>query len=201
MNFSEHILSEKKGRIDIAMYACSEGGIDLRSYTWAEMWEGVERIADGLITAGIQQGDRVAAIISNCAEAVMACLAVLSIGAIWTTSAPDMGQKGIMDRLIQVQPRLVIFESSVKYNGKTRDLLPKYEECLKQLEKLETFQFAVFIERELRLPTSLQQHKHVRLWTDFLASGTGRKLTFKRLPFNHPGFIVYSSGTVSTRVL
>lgn len=196
MNFSEHVLTGKN-HSNIAMYACTEGGFDIRSYTWAEIWDGVERIADALRSEGIQQGDRVAAIISNCVEAIMTCLAVLSIGAIWSTSSPDMGLKGIMDRLVQIKPKIVILESSVMYNGKTRNLLPKYTECLKQLESLETFRFAVFIERQLRVRAALAQHNNVRLWPHFLASGTGRPLTFEQLPFNHPGFIVYSSGTVS----
>jgi acetoacetyl-CoA synthetase len=195
MNFTEHILVGKP-RSDVAMYACSEGAHDLRSYTWGEIQDGVARIADALLTAGIQKGDRVAAIISHCAEAIMTCLAVLSIGALWSTSSPDMGLKGIMDRLLQIQPKIVFFESSVVYNGKTRNLAPKFQECIKQLETLELFQFGVFIQRQL--PISVEQHSHVRLWPDFLATATGRELAFAQLPFNHPGFIVYSSGTVST---
>jgi acetoacetyl-CoA synthetase len=195
MNFAEHIMAGKP-RSDIAMYACTEGAHDLRSYTWGELQDSVERIADALLAAGIEKGDRVGAIISHCAEAIMTCLAVLSIGAVWTTSSPDMGLKGIMDRLLQIQPKIVFFESSVAYNGKTRDLAPKFMECIKQLETLETFQFAVFIQRQL--PVSVENKSQVRLWPDFLACGTGRELTFAQLPFNHPGFIVYSSGTVST---
>ncbi|KAL5320104.1 hypothetical protein ACEPPN_013166 [Leptodophora sp. 'Broadleaf-Isolate-01'] len=194
MNFAQHIL-EGKAQHEIAMHACFEGAHDLRSYTWGELWASVESTADALAAAGIQKGDRVAAIISHCFEAIVICLAALSIGAVWSTSSPDMGTKGIMDRLLQIQPKIVFFETSVVYNNKLRDLVPKYEDCLKQLRGTPSFKFAVFIPRRVVIASEPQSQIH--LWEDFIGSGTGRKLSFAQLPFNHPGFIVYSSGTVS----
>ncbi|OQV08827.1 hypothetical protein CLAIMM_13044 [Cladophialophora immunda] len=143
--------------------------------------------------AGVTVGDRVAAIISNCVETVVACLATLSLGAIWSTSSPDMGVEGIMQRLNQIEPKLVLFESSVRYNGKLRPLVQKYEECTARLRKTRNFQLGIMIVREI--PYSTKVSRDVVTWHNFVQGAPDRDLTFVQLPFNQPGFIVYSSGT------
>jgi acetoacetyl-CoA synthetase len=193
MNFAQHLL-EGKCHDEVAMYACSEGAQDLRHYTWGELWSRVERMADALVATGVREGDNVAAIISHCAEAIITCLAVLSIGAVWSTSSPDMGIKGIMDRLQQIQPKIVFFETSVVYNGKLRDLIEKYKECVDQLREIPNFQGAVFIPRTITFISEPQSK--IQCLDEFLTLGTGKQLSFVQLPFSHPGFIVYSSGTV-----
>lgn len=193
MNFAEHILQNKRGS-DVAIFACGEGGSNLTKVTWSQLKAQTQAIADALIQLGVQAGDRVAAIISNCVETIVACLATLSIGAIWSTSSPDMGVAGIMDRLTQIRPKVVFFEASVVYNGKLRDLRVKAAECIGGLQALSEFKLAVIIQRDGSMVP--QPSAVTKTWEQFVESGTGRELTFAQLPFSHPGFIVYSSGTV-----
>ncbi|OAL46313.1 acetoacetate-CoA ligase [Pyrenochaeta sp. DS3sAY3a] len=197
MNFTEHILAGKRGQ-DIALFACGEGGKNLRSVTWAELRKTVEDVADALVALGVGVGDRIAAIISNCTEAIIICLATLSIGAIWSTSSPDMGAEGIFDRLVQIGPKLVFFETSVLYNGKLRNLNTKNNELITTLRKVPEFQIGVMLERDSKLASNLASEKDVQTWSRFLLNGTGKKLQFSRNAFNHPGFIVYSSGTTGS---
>lgn len=199
MNFTEHIFEGKRGQ-DIALFACGEGGRDLRSVTWAELRHSVEAVSDALVARGVGTGDRVAAVISNCVEAIIICLATLAIGAIWSTSSPDMGTEGVFDRLVQIEPKVVFFETSVLYNGKLRDLNTKNHELITALRKVPEFQIGVILERDSRLASNLASEMDVQTWNMFLSTGTGRKLEFRRNAFDHPGFIVYSSGTVRYRM-
>ncbi|KAH6974321.1 acetoacetyl-synthase [Ilyonectria sp. MPI-CAGE-AT-0026] len=195
MNFAEHIFQNKRGS-DVAIYACGEGGSNPTKVTWSQLKAQTQAIAGALIQLGVQAGDRVAAIISNCVETIVACLATLSIGAIWSTSSPDMGVAGIMDRLTQIRPKVVFFEASVVYNSKLRDLRGKVAECIGGLQGLSEFKLAIIIQRDaLMVP---QPSAVTKTWEQFAASGTGRELTFTQLPFSHPGFIVYSSGTTGS---
>ncbi|KIW77605.1 hypothetical protein Z517_10051 [Fonsecaea pedrosoi CBS 271.37] len=103
-----------------------------------------------------------------------------------------MGTESIMQRLEQIEPKIVFFESSVHYNGKLRSLTEKYEQCLGRLRKVADFKRAVLIIRDE--PYSKEQPDSTT-WGRFLSTAKGRPLTFEQLPFSHPGFIVYSSGT------
>ncbi|OAG36009.1 hypothetical protein AYO21_09802 [Fonsecaea monophora] len=191
MNFAQHLLNVESLN-PIAIYAVPEGAKTVRAITRQELREQVTVIADALRQAGVKKGDRVAAVISNCFETIVACLATLSIGALWSTSSPDMGTEGIMQRLEQIEPKIVFFESSVHYNGKLRSLTEKYEQCLGRLRKVADFKRAVLIIRDE--PYSKEQPDSTT-WDRFLSTAKGRPLTFEQLPFSHPGFIVYSSGT------
>jgi acetoacetyl-CoA synthetase len=195
LNFAENLLAGRNAT-DTAIYVCEEGGVNLRETSWGAIYSGVERIADALRSAGVTTGDRIGAVISNSAETLTLCLATLSIGALWSTMSPDMGVSGILDRLSQIRPKLVFAESSVLYNGKKRELMPGNRDWIAALSKTPDFQTAVIIPRS---DDSVPSDRATKLipWKEFLQSGRGRKLQFAQLPFNHPSFIVYSSGTVS----
>jgi acetoacetyl-CoA synthetase len=194
MNFAEHLLDSETLN-EVALYAVSEGCEVIRPVTKPELREMVKAVASAMAQAGVTVGDRVAAVISNCTEAIVACLAVLSLGALWSTSSPDMGVEGIMQRLNQIEPKIVLFESSVRYNGKRRPLLQKSEECLSRLRKTRNFELGVMIVREVPYPT--KDKSNIVSWGDFVKGAPDRELTFVQLPFKQPGFIVYSSGTAS----
>lgn len=194
MNFAEHLLNTKALN-EVALYAVSEGAQVIRPVTRAELREMTRKVAGALAQAGVTVGDRVGAVISNCVEAIVTCLAVLSLGAIWSTSSPDMGVEGIMQRLDQIEPKVVLFESSVQYNGKRRPLVQKYEECMTRLRKTRNFELGIMIVRDI--PYSTKGKTKIVTWEDFVnGAPPDRELTFAQLPFNQPGFIVYSSGTV-----
>ncbi|EXJ61493.1 acetoacetate-CoA ligase [Cladophialophora psammophila CBS 110553] len=194
MNFAEHLLNTRSLN-EVALYTVSEGCEVIRPVTRPELREMVRATASAMTQAGVTVGDRVAAVISNCVEAVVACLATLSLGAIWSTSSPDMGVEGIMQRLNQIEPKLVLFENSVRYNGKLRPLVQKYEECIARLRKTRNFELGIIIAREV--PYITEGKRNVGTWDDFVKGAPDKELTFVQLPFKQPGFIVYSSGTAS----
>lgn len=193
MNFAEHLLSGKDPA-KIALHVCKEGGQGLRSVTWGEVHRSVENLAVALRRENIGVGDRVAAVISNRFETIVICLAVLSLGAIWSTSSPDMGVQGILDRLQQIQPKLVFAESSIVYNGRTRDLMQKHKSWISEMSKLPSFQKAILIAESTAIESNSKEK--LETWTDFLKIKNSSSLEFVQLPFDHPAFIVYSSGTV-----
>jgi acetoacetyl-CoA synthetase len=178
----------------VALYACGEGLSTIQTLTWDELLARVERLADALRESDLKKGDRVAAVISNCVEAIILCLATLSIGAIFSTCSPDMGTTAVTDRLKQIEPRYVFIESSVVYNGKRRPLMDKARACLKLFRTLPNFQEMIIIPRHGTKNETLSQG--MVSWADINDRATGKPLTFEQLPFSHPGFIVYSSGTV-----
>ncbi|OAL34611.1 acetoacetate-CoA ligase [Fonsecaea nubica] len=194
LNFAENLLTGKS-ESEIAIHACNEGGVNLRSITWGELISQVRQAADAMVSFGIGQGDRVAAVISNRPETMVLCLAALSLGAIWSTSSPDMGEHGILDRLFQIRPKLVFGETAVLYNGQMRDLRTKHRNCAERLAKHAEFQGYFLLETEGFGFQGHAQNVKIAPWSSFIGQSTGRELTFAQLPFSHPGFIVYSSGT------
>lgn len=195
LNFAENLIAGKTSN-EIAIHACNEGGTDLHDVTWNQLYKLVEKLADSMRASGVKKGSRVAAIISNRVETMALCLATLSIGAIWSTSSPDMGTQGILDRLMQIRPTLVFGETSVLYNGTIRDLRSKHAQCDEQLASIPEYGGYIIIGDALN-PLDDGSLARLQPWRHFLRRGTGRKLAFEPVPFIHPGFIVYSSGTVS----
>ncbi|OQU99362.1 hypothetical protein CLAIMM_05001 [Cladophialophora immunda] len=193
LNFAENLLTGKP-KNEIAIHACNEGGVNLRSTTWGELLSQVRQAADAMVSFGVGQGDRVAAVISNRPETMVLCLAALSLGAIWSTSSPDMGEQGILDRLFQIRPKLVFGETAVLYNGQMRDLRAKHQNCAARLAS-QAFQGYFLLETEGFRFEGHAQNVKIAPWSNFIRQSTGRELTFAQLPFSHPGFIVYSSGT------
>lgn len=197
MNLAENIFANHRAE-DIILHVASEGAEDLRDVTWEELRGEVARISGAMASRGVKVGDRVAAVMSNRLETIVACLAALSLGAIWSTSSPEMGVDAILSRLTQIRPKLVFCESQVVYNGKLRHLLSKHSVWSKILAKETTELEAVVVAGSLKDVTSEPTESPVKLiaWDDFLAQGASNtKLKFRQLPFNHPGFIVWSSGT------
>lgn len=194
-NFTEHIFQSKTSWENVALHACSEGLSTIEDITWRQLHARVTILADAMRNSGLRKGDRVAAVITNTPEAIVTALAVLSIGAIWSTSSPDMGVSGILDRLRQIEPRFLLIETSVVYNGQRRPLMDKARRCLEELRKLPNFQKMIVIPRG-RDAVNTTLLPGMVTWDDFNDLATGNKLVFEQLSFSHPGFIVYSSGTV-----
>lgn len=150
-------------------------------------------------SSGVVQGDRVAGVLSNRLETIVACLATLSTGAIWSTSSPDMGVEGVLDRIRQIRPKILYAESDVLYNERILDQRDKNKAYAKYM--LETPEFTNVVVIPRRKPVHEDSALKLISLNTFLERGIGRPLEFARLPFAHPGFIVYSSGTVSPRSL
>ncbi|KAI9836768.1 MAG: hypothetical protein M1819_000933 [Sarea resinae] len=193
LNIVENMLSGRDPNA-VAIHTCGEGITNLKDITWGTLQSEVQRVADAMISSGVRTDDRVAGILSNRLETVVACLATISIGALWSTTSPDMGVDGILDRLLQIRPKLLFAEKAVFYNGKLRDLMPKNRECAKIMSKMQDFQNIILLSHD----GAMREDPEIKLisWDLFLERGVGRELHFKQLPFHHPGLIVYSSGTV-----
>lgn len=197
MNIAENIFANYRAG-DVILHVASEGAEELRDVTWEELRGQVARSASAMASRGIKVGDRVAAVMSNRLETIVACLAALSLGAIWSTSSPEMGVDAILSRLTQIRPKLVVCERQVVYNGRLRHLLTKHRAWSQILAKETAELEAVVVVGGFGDVTSEPTESPVKLitWDDLLAQGASNTiLGFRQLPFNHPAFIVWSSGT------
>ncbi|KAH6955732.1 acetoacetyl-synthase [Ilyonectria sp. MPI-CAGE-AT-0026] len=194
MNFAGSVLSNRDPN-EVAIIQATEGSLETRSITWEELNAEVERIVDAMRVSGVKNGDRVAAVIANTPQAITLCLATLSIGAIWSSVSPDFGPHAIIERLKQIDPVLIFAESSVTYNGNTRDLMSTVSSWANTLSKSQGLRNIV-----INRPTQAQVDAVPKglSFEGFLRRGVGVKLTFEQLPFSHPAFIFYSSGTTGT---
>jgi len=160
-----------------------------RSLTYSELYAAVAKTAQALKAHGIKKGDRVAGFIPNIPEAIIAMLAASSLGAIWSSSSPDFGIKGVLDRFSQIEPRIIFAADGYFYAGKRFDSLEKLSGILAQLPSVEKVVVIPYTEtpRIDSIPNSV-------LWDDFI-DNDATEVHFTALPFDHPLYIMYSSGT------
>ncbi|KAG7094617.1 putative NRPS-like protein biosynthetic cluster [Marasmius oreades] len=160
----------------------------------------VQAVSAAMRSSGVVAGDRIAAVITNSIEAVVLFLATASIGAIYTSTAPDMGAKGILNRYEQIKPKLLFMETEVFYAGKVIDLSGKCLEVLSSLNQRGLQSTILLPSRITGRVFTLQAlaRYDILSYADFLARGDNSALTFEQLPFNHPLIILYSSGTTGT---
>ncbi|XP_038945669.1 acetoacetyl-CoA synthetase isoform X1 [Rattus norvegicus] len=145
---------------------------------------------------GVKKGDRVVGYLPNSAHAVEAMLAAASIGAIWSSTSPDFGVNGVLDRFSQIQPKLIFSVEAVVYNGKEHGHLEKLQRVVKGLPDLQRVVLIPYVLPREKIDIS--KIPNSMFLDDFLASGTGAQapqLEFEQLPFSHPLFIMFSSGT------
>ena len=162
-----------------------------RSMTFAEVYDAVSRTAQAMADAGVKQGDRIAAFMPNMPETIIFMLAASSMGAIWSSCSPDFGVQGVLDRFGQIEPVILFAVEGYHYNGKLIDTLPRITDIARQLPSLKK---TVIVSYTRERPDISGIAKGVQLG-DFVAKFKGKPIAFKRLPFNHPLFILYSSGT------
>jgi acetoacetyl-CoA synthetase len=162
-----------------------------RTVSWAELNAEVSRLAQALGAMGIKSGDRIAGYLPNMPEAIIATLAAASIGAVWSSCSPDFGVQGVIDRFGQIEPKVLFAVDGYHYNGKTHDCLGKLREIAPRLPTVEKI---VVVPYAAAKP-SLDGLKTATLWADFVAPYKAGPIAFAALPFNHPLYILYSSGT------
>ncbi len=187
LNFAENLL-RRTGPGDAIVF-WGEDKVK-RRMSWDQLTDEVARFTQALRKLGVASGDKVAAYMPNMPETIVAALATMSLGAIWSSCSPDFGVTGVLDRFGQIQPKVLVAAEGYYYAGKTFDQLPKVKEIL---AKLPTVEMTVIVgyTRERADLASLPNAVH---YADFIqpkASG----LTFEQVPFNHPLYILYSSGT------
>ncbi|MCG8294765.1 acetoacetate--CoA ligase [Pseudomonas entomophila] len=188
LNVAEHLLKRRDDRP--AVIAVREDG-NRRQLTHNELVAQVAGLQRAFQQAGIQPGDRIAAVMPNTWETLVAMLAATSLGAVWSSCSPEFGTHGIIDRFGQIAPRLLITCAGYEYAGKSIDLVEKINQVVTQLPSLETLLVVPYTRSNTQ--ASEFTHTNTWLWCDYFQSG-GTPI-FTALPFDHPLYILYSSGT------
>lgn len=185
VNYSEHVFLHAVADKPAIIFR-KENAADLE-ISWAELRVQVAKVAKWLREKGVQKGDRVASVLPNIPEAVVAFLAVQSIGAIWSSCSPDFGNPSIEDRFVQISPKVLFVCDGYTYNGKAYPKIGSWESLRAKLPGLQ----------ELVLVNSLDASATMEDATPWAAlqSGELAELVFEPLPFDHPLWILYSSGT------
>jgi acetoacetyl-CoA synthetase len=162
-----------------------------RRLTHGELYDMVSRTQQALGAAGVKQGDRVAAFMPNMPESIVAMLATASLGATFTSCSPDFGVQGVLDRFGQVEPTVLFCCDGYYYNGKVIETLPRIAQIMRELPSVKRVAVVPYISES---PDVSLVPRASRL-ADFLAPFEAGDIAFNRVPFNHPLYILYSSGT------
>ncbi len=162
-----------------------------KRFSYGELYDEVSRLAQAMRAAGLVEGDRVGAYMPNMPETIIAMLAANSIGAIWSSCSPDFGVQGVLDRFGQIEPKLIVACDGYFYNGKSHDNIEKVAAVLAALPSVET---TLIVPYSREFPP-LENIPNAVLWGDFIADFEAQDIAFARLAFNHPLYIMYSSGT------
>jgi acetoacetyl-CoA synthetase len=187
LNFAENLLSRQGG--DDAIIFRGEDKVSDR-WSWDRLRDLVSRLQQALRGRGIGPGDRIAAMMPNIPETVAFMLAAASIGAIWSSCSPDFGEQGVLDRFGQIQPKLFVACDAYWYGGKLQEVGPKVASVTKRLGCP-----AVVVHYAGNAPAVAGYAPSATTLDDFIAPFSARPLEFTRLPFSHPLYILFSSGT------
>ncbi|KAJ9144947.1 Acetoacetyl-synthase [Pleurostoma richardsiae] len=194
LNITEFLLRDGKDS-DVAIHFAREGIPGVQRVTWRDLREQVRQVRDALLNSSVGVGDVVAAVISNSASALVLCLASLSVGAVWSSSSPDLGPDAIVDRYEQVDPKIIFADDGYIYAGKRIDLELRLVQWSQALGRSDKQLRDVVILPYCSLNPNLSRIYRGCAYESFLRRDTGQKLSFSILPFSHPAFILYSSGT------
>lgn len=188
LNFAENLLRNRSDKT--AIVSRLENG-QRRELSYAELYQQVEQLAAAMRACGVVSDDRVAAFMPNVSETIIGMLAATSIGAIWSSCSPDFGINGVMDRFGQIEPKILIACNGYFYNGKTIDCMPRVSDICRRIDSIEQLIIVPVIGKSAATPTI-----DCAIWYgDFLLKENTPELVFEQLPFDHPLYIVYSSGT------
>ena len=189
LNFAENLLRHR-GPEPAIIFQGERGGA--RTLSHDQLQREVARLAHALQRHGIAPGDRIAGYMPNIPETVIAMLATTALGAVWTSCSPDFGVQGVLDRFGQSRPRVLFCTDGYYYNGKRHDCLDKVRRAVAGLPELQTVIVAPFTDA---CPGDLGGVPGAVLLEDFVAGAREDETPFRRLPFDHPLYIMYSSGT------
>jgi acetoacetyl-CoA synthetase len=189
LNYAEHVFRDKPGG-EVALLHASELR-DLGEMTWDELRDAVAEVATGLRSLGVERGDRVVAYLPNIPEALIAFLATASIGAIWSSCSPDFGAGSVVDRFAQIEPTVLFAVDGYRYNGREFDRLDVVAGLEAEMPTLERTVVLPYLGSSADLGGLAKGMS----WDDLVAAGEGAELEFARVPFDHPLWVLYSSGT------
>jgi acetoacetyl-CoA synthetase len=191
LNYAENILKNAEGRSDEPAIMHQSEVRSLDSVTWGELRDMTAALADGLRAMGVERGDRVAAYLPNIPEAVVGLLACASLGAVWSSCSPDFGAGSVVDRMKQIEPKVLLTVDGYRYGGKEYD---RMEVVAKLQEEIPTIQQTVLLPYVAEDPDT-SPLDNVVMWDKVLSEHEGAELSFEQVPFDHPLWVLYSSGT------
>lgn len=188
LNFAENLLRFRDDRTALIFKGEAD---EPKKITYAELYKLVAKLSKALRDSGVTIGDRVAGFMPNMIETVAAMLAATSIGAIWSSCSPDFGFQGVMDRFGQIEPKVLFAANGYSYNGKKFDSLEKVRQIADSIQAVERVVVIPYTESS----PDISAVRDAVMFDDFLAEGESLEIDFTQLPFEHPLYIMYSSGT------
>ena len=189
LNYAEHVFRGKDDE-EVAILHASELR-ELSELRWGELRRQVAGVAAGLRALGVERGDRVVAYMPNIPEATVAFLAAASIGAVWSSCSPDFGPASVVDRFAQIEPKVLFAVDGYRYGGKDfdrREVVAQLQEAMPSLERTIVLPY-------LDPDPNLSPLRDAMTWDEVLGTDPNAELTFDRVPFDHPLWVLYSSGT------
>ncbi|MGZ5376099.1 MAG: AMP-binding protein, partial [Solirubrobacterales bacterium] len=189
LNYAEHLFRDRPAG-EVAIASASELR-ELSETTWGELREQVAAAAAGLRSLGVGRGDRVVAYLPNIPEAIVGFLATASIGAIWSSCSPDFGARSVVDRFAQIEPKVLLAVDGYRYGGKDFDRCEIVAGLQEQMLGLAATVILPYLEPD----PDLASLRDAIAWDQLLETGKGAALAFERVPFDHPLWVLYSSGT------
>ena len=195
LNYAEHIF-RGKDKHEVAVVYASELR-ELSELRWGELREQVAAVREGLQALGVSKGDRVVAYLPNGPEALIAFLATASLGAIWSSCSPDFGPGSVIDRFAQIEPKVMFAVDGYRYGGKDFDRMEVVADVAAQIPSLERVVVVPYLSASPELSTLEERPKVAppMTWGQLADLGSGAELRFERVPFDHPLWVLYSSGT------
>ena len=188
LNFAQNLLKNADDREAIVFNG--EDRVEQR-LTRRELLDAVAKLVVALKEMGVKQGDRVAGYMPNLPETIIAMLATASIGAIWSSCSPDFGVNGVVDRFAQIEPKILIASDGVFYNGKQFDNREKIVAIKERISSIEHLIMVPYIDRD----AAGEKISGAHYWPQLLSEKRAEPIAFAQLPFDHPLYIMFSSGT------
>ena len=189
LNYTEQIFQQM--RVDKPAIIYQSELIPLREMSWQELYTSVATFAKGLRALGVKRGDRVAAYMPNIPETVVAFLACASIGAIWSSSSPEFGSETVVQRIKQIEPTVFIAVDGYRFAGKDFNRLTNVKEIQASIPSIKH----TIILPYLKQTPDTNKLENIYIWDNFVKEHKTDKLTYEQVPFEHPLWVLYSSGT------
>ncbi|NWG11265.1 acetoacetate--CoA ligase [Candidatus Bathyarchaeota archaeon] len=188
LNFAENLLRRRDNRLAFMFKGETRKSVGI---TYAELYDSVACLAEALREVGVSSGDRVAAYMPNITETALAMLATTSVGATWSSCGTELGPKAVLDRFDQISPKVLFAVAAYPYKGKAFNVLGNVEEIAKGISSLKKVIVVPYMEEKpdvSHVPNSVQ-------YDDLISEEKRREIRFEQLPFDHPVYIMFSSGT------
>ncbi|HID30920.1 MAG TPA: acetoacetate--CoA ligase, partial [Desulfobacterales bacterium] len=188
LNFAENLLRYRDDQVALIFKGEAQDSIKM---TYGELYDEVARVAKSLKELGVQSGDRVVGFMPNMPQTTIAMLAATSLGAIWSSCSPDFGIKGVLDRFGQIKPKVLFTANGYCFKGRKFDSLERIANILKELPTTEKVVVVPYTESDPEI-SGVPNAVH---YEDFKSKEDNLEIAFEQLPFEHPLYIMYSSGT------